>query len=133
MKEFLGLLWVGVFGCGSCLAQLPPRTPSVNDTVQSVKVGADNRVTFSIYATNATSVTVGGDFLQGAPAAHLSKGTMLACVVGGASCAIFGTMAQHRANPGFLPSTWIANFQKLVCSRGSGQNVAGEGSWKYGG
>ena len=32
------------------------------------------------------------------------------------------------SKPGFWPSTRLAIFQKLVCSLGSGQNVAGEGS-----
>jgi enterochelin esterase family protein len=46
----------------------------VNDSLKTVEVGSDNRVTFRIYAPKASSVTVGGDFLLGAPPAILSKG-----------------------------------------------------------
>lgn len=54
-------------------AQMPNRTPSISDTLQTVKVGGDNRVTFSIYAPKAAAVTISGDFLQGAPPASLTK------------------------------------------------------------
>jgi enterochelin esterase family protein len=56
-----------------CIAQFPPRTPTINDTLQSVRVNADNSVTFSIFAPKASAVTVGGDFMMGAPAGNLVK------------------------------------------------------------
>ncbi len=55
------------------LAQFPNRPQTVADKLQTVKVSADNRVTLSIYAPKASEVTVGGDFLLGAPPAKLSK------------------------------------------------------------
>jgi enterochelin esterase family protein len=41
--------------------------------LQTVVVNPDNRVTFSFYAPNASTVTVSGDFLLGAPAPSLTK------------------------------------------------------------
>ncbi|MES2795998.1 MAG: alpha/beta hydrolase-fold protein [Bacteroidota bacterium] len=40
------------------------RTPTPNDTLQSVKVLADGRVKFSIYAPKASEVTISGDFAK---------------------------------------------------------------------
>ncbi len=54
-----------------CAAQFPPRAITINDTLQSVHVNTDNSVTFSIYAPKADTVTVGGDFMMGAPAGKL--------------------------------------------------------------
>jgi enterochelin esterase-like enzyme len=54
-------------------AQIPNRPPSISDTLQTVKVSSDNRVTFSIYAPKASAVTVSGDWLLGAPPASLTK------------------------------------------------------------
>lgn len=54
------------------LAQIPIPPQTLSDTLQTVKI-ADNRVTLSIYAPKASSVTVGGDFLMGAPAAIMTK------------------------------------------------------------
>jgi enterochelin esterase-like enzyme len=54
-------------------AQFPQRTPTPNDTLQSVKVLADGKVKFSIYAPKASEVTVSGDFPNGFPAAKLQK------------------------------------------------------------
>ena len=42
-------------------AQFPQRTPTPNDTLQSVTVNADNSVIFRIYAPEAKTVTLGGD------------------------------------------------------------------------
>lgn len=72
--QFVALiLLLNCFWLPPAAAQLPNRQPSVADTVQSIKIGADNRVTFSIYAPKAGSVTVSGDFLMGAPPADLMK------------------------------------------------------------
>ncbi len=54
-------------------AQIPNRPPTPGDSVQSVKISADNKVTFSIYAPKASAVTVSGDFRMGAPPAELTK------------------------------------------------------------
>ncbi|MFT3935167.1 MAG: alpha/beta hydrolase-fold protein [Chitinophagaceae bacterium] len=54
-------------------AQFPQRPVTINDTLQSVRVNADNSVTFSVYAPKATTVTVGGDFMMGEPAGNLVK------------------------------------------------------------
>jgi enterochelin esterase-like enzyme len=55
-------------------AQIPNRPAGIADTLQTVTVGPDNRVTFKFYAPQASSVTVSGDFLMGAPPANLVKG-----------------------------------------------------------
>lgn len=67
------LLLAGCFSLTSVMAQFPARTPTINDTLQSVRVSKDYRVTFSIFAPKATEVTVGGDFLLGGPTAKLTK------------------------------------------------------------
>jgi enterochelin esterase-like enzyme len=45
-------------------AQFPRRQPTPNDTLKSVEVAPDKKVTFRIYAPKASEVTVGGDFGQ---------------------------------------------------------------------
>lgn len=72
LQMFGSLLLLSLFGW-NCVAQIPNRPPSISDTLQTVKVGTDNRVTFSIYAPRASVVTVSGDFLQGAPPANMTK------------------------------------------------------------
>src|SRR5450432_1775019 len=67
------LLIVFLFAATYCSAQFAARTPTINDTLQSVRVNADNSVTFSIFAPKATTVAVGGDFMMGAPAGSLVK------------------------------------------------------------
>lgn len=49
------------------------RIPTPNDTLQSTRVLTDGRVQFSIYAPEAASVTVSGDFPGGFPALALEK------------------------------------------------------------
>lgn len=71
-------IWVSVFlfgsfGCNLAAAQPSNRPQNPGDTLQTVVVGADNRVTFSFYAPKASAVTVGGDFLLGAPTPNLTK------------------------------------------------------------
>jgi enterochelin esterase-like enzyme len=46
-------------------AQFPRREPTPNDTLKSVEVGPDRKVTLRIYAPKASEVTVGGDFGRG--------------------------------------------------------------------
>ncbi|MBC7889717.1 MAG: esterase [Ferruginibacter sp.] len=72
-KNNLLFAFAVLFPGGYCTTQVLNRAPTINDTLQSVRVGADNRVTFSIFAPKASAVTVGGDFTLGAPAAKLIK------------------------------------------------------------
>ncbi|HZL08641.1 MAG TPA: alpha/beta hydrolase-fold protein [Prolixibacteraceae bacterium] len=72
-KKLISILIVMCLGWFPSAAQFPARNPSINDTLQSVRVSADHRVTFSFFAPKATEVTVGGDFTLGAPAAKLIK------------------------------------------------------------
>jgi len=46
----------------SVFAQLPGYKPTPGDTLKSVRISADKKVTFSIYAPKASEVTVSGDF-----------------------------------------------------------------------
>jgi enterochelin esterase family protein len=55
-------------------AQFPPRTPTPNDTLVSTQIADDHRVTFSIYAPQAESVSVSGDFGQGGPLTKAENG-----------------------------------------------------------
>jgi enterochelin esterase-like enzyme len=55
------------------LAQLPGRTPTPNDTLQSPRVLADKRVLIQIYAPKAEEVTVSGDFQTGFKPLSLTK------------------------------------------------------------
>lgn len=50
------------------------RIPTPNDTLKSVWKMPDGRLMFSIYAPNAKSVTVSGDFPNGFPAIQMNKG-----------------------------------------------------------
>lgn len=61
MKNFLFVL-LTFFLFNSGFAQFPPRTPTPNDTLQSVRILADGKVKFSIYAPKAAEVTVSGDY-----------------------------------------------------------------------
>ena len=73
MKAYLFFFSLLVLLSVHSVAQLPTRTPTINDTLKSVRVGADNRITFSVFAPKASEVTVGGDFTLGGPAAKLTK------------------------------------------------------------
>lgn len=69
----LCLLLASCFASLRSAAQPSNRPPNPGDTLQTVVVNPDNRVTFSFYAPNASTVTVSGDFLLGAPAPSLTK------------------------------------------------------------
>ena len=72
MKNLLTLSLV--FGSVySVYSQMPPRTPTPNDTLKSVQVMADQRLKFSIYAPKAAEVTVQGDYAPKFGADKLSK------------------------------------------------------------
>jgi enterochelin esterase-like enzyme len=49
--------------------------PSTAGEPPSVEVASDHRVTFRIHAPGATTVTLNGDFLLGAPPVNLTKGS----------------------------------------------------------
>lgn len=57
----------------SALGQPPRPNPIPNDTLHSVRVLPNNQVTLSIYAPQATDVSVSGDFPGGFPALKLAK------------------------------------------------------------
>jgi enterochelin esterase family protein len=57
----------------TAFAQMPPRTPTPNDTLKSIQVLADGKIKFSLYAPKASEVTVSGDFPTGFPPAKLQK------------------------------------------------------------
>ena len=72
-KYYVFVLVVVLLSSEYSEAQFPQREPTINDTLQSVRISNDHRVTFSVYAPKAAEVTVGGDFTLGAPAAKLIK------------------------------------------------------------
>ena len=54
-------------------AQPPRPAPTPNDTLKPVSVSADNALTFRVYAPNASSVTISGDFKNGYPAVAMNR------------------------------------------------------------
>lgn len=70
--NFLLILGATLLSMGAT-AQLPQRTPTPNDTLQSPKVLGDKRVMIQIYAPKASEVIVGGDFLSGNKPLSLTK------------------------------------------------------------
>jgi hypothetical protein len=79
---FLYATLLGLASSSVVLAQAAPPplynptnpVPSAAGELPSVTVAADHRVTFRIHAPEASTVTLNGDFLLGAPAVKLSKG-----------------------------------------------------------
>lgn len=67
------LLVAGSIAVSAAHAQ-PDLRPNPADAKPSVSVATDHRVTFNLYAPQATAVKVGGDFTLGQPAATLVKG-----------------------------------------------------------
>lgn len=61
MKHYLLSLLL-FFSSIAAFAQFPQRQPTPNDTLQSIKILSDGKVTFSIYAPKANEVTVQGDY-----------------------------------------------------------------------
>jgi enterochelin esterase family protein len=68
------LLVVVLLGSANAHAQAPKRAPTPNDTLKSVEVAPDRRVTFRIYAPKAGEVRVSGDFGGGGPLAKDERG-----------------------------------------------------------
>lgn len=54
-------------------AQFPGYKPTPGDTLKSIRISSDKKVTFSIYAPKASEVTVSGDFQQTYGAVKLQK------------------------------------------------------------
>lgn len=67
---FVGLLLAASL---SGNAQFPGYKPTPGDTLKSIRISADKKVTFSIYAPKASEVTVSGDFQQSYGAVKLQK------------------------------------------------------------
>lgn len=55
------------------LAQFPGAKPTPGDTLKSIRISADKKVTLRIYAPKASEVTVSGDFLQSYGGQKLQK------------------------------------------------------------
>jgi enterochelin esterase-like enzyme len=78
------LLYLSVIDRSAAQAPVAPAPPPVYNPTSpqpniaaeppSVEVAPDHRVTFRIHAPDASSVTLNGDFLLGAPAVKLTKG-----------------------------------------------------------
>lgn len=78
------LTMLGFLGASHGIALTQAPAPAYNPTnpvpataaeLPSVEVAADHRVTFRLHAPEATTVSLNGDFLLGAPAVKLIKGS----------------------------------------------------------
>lgn len=56
-------------------AQFPGASPTPGDTLHSIRISKANEVTFSVYAPDASEVSVSGDFLQSWTPLQLAKDT----------------------------------------------------------
>jgi len=56
-----------------CVAQFPGFKPTPGDTLKSIRISADNKVKFSIYAPKASEVTISGDFAKNYQGEKLKK------------------------------------------------------------
>lgn len=74
MKNLIFLLFL-LFFYNLSIAQFPPRTPTPNDTLQSIRILSDGKIKFSIYAPRAAEVTVQGDYAVKYGAEKLQKNT----------------------------------------------------------
>jgi enterochelin esterase family protein len=57
----------------AALAQFPGNKTTPGDTLKSIRISANNKVTFSIYAPKASEVTVSGDFAKNYQGEKLQK------------------------------------------------------------
>jgi len=75
IKTVKHIVSVGFLVCFSLAgnAQFPGYKPTPGDTLKSIRISADKKVTFSIYAPKASEVTVSGDFQQTFGALKLQK------------------------------------------------------------
>ncbi len=74
-KYLYGAAIVGVLvSCyDSANAQFPGFKPTPGDTLKSIRISADHKITFSMYAPKASDVTVSGDFQKSYGALKLQK------------------------------------------------------------
>ncbi len=70
-KTLIGIIAFSTLN--TAMAQFPQRTPTPNDTLQSIKILSDARVRFSIYAPKASEITVTGDYAPKFGADKLTK------------------------------------------------------------
>ena len=70
-KTLIGIIAFSTLN--TTMAQFPQRTPTPNDTLQSIKILSDARVRFSIYAPKASEITVTGDYAPKFGADKLTK------------------------------------------------------------
>jgi len=75
IKRIKKLAFVGLLACFSMAgsAQFPGYKPTPGDTLKSIRISADKKVTFCIYAPKASEVTISGDFQQTYGALKLQK------------------------------------------------------------
>ena len=75
IKSIKYIASIGLLACFSLAgnAQFPGYKPTPGDTLKSIRISADKKVTFSIYAPKASEVTVSGDFQQTYGALKLQK------------------------------------------------------------
>lgn len=62
--KIVSLIAGGMLCSLMAFGQFPGYKPTPGDTLHSIRVSDDNKVTFSIYAPNAKEVSISGDFLK---------------------------------------------------------------------
>ena len=62
--RLLAVLLIAATAASTAIAQFPRREPTPNDTLISPEVLSDGRVTFRIYAPQASEVSIGGDWIS---------------------------------------------------------------------
>jgi enterochelin esterase family protein len=65
LGAFVALITLAWAALPQVLAQVSKREPTPNDTLKSIEVSPDHKVTFRIYAPKASEVTLSGDFGAG--------------------------------------------------------------------
>ena len=73
VRKSLCLTTIVLLFASLCVAQFPGYKPTPGDTLKSIRISADNKVTLSIYAPKASEVSVSGDFLQSYGGQKLQK------------------------------------------------------------
>ena len=73
VRKSLCLTTIVLLFTSLCVAQFPGYKPTPGDTLKSIRISADNKVTFSIYAPKASEVTISGDFAKNYQGEKLKK------------------------------------------------------------
>ena len=73
VRKSLCLTTIVLLFASLCVAQFPGYKPTPGDTLKSIRISADNKVTLSIYAPKVSEVSVSGDFLQSYGGQKLQK------------------------------------------------------------